>query len=321
MLYQFDDIEQAAEILPDLQLDYRQLGRGPIRISIRLQAVGEISVATASLNRLVEGWGHVNPGHVLFLLCTGGQADNHYDSYRLCPGQAYLKIGGTPPGQQLLKPGYQATLLTLPVRLVENQLGRPLDSKLGNGAVADLAPSVLSRTIDLIHASQSLEGPNQRHLSDLLAGVLCSGLSLGSDLHNFSKPDGKTMLARAIRERLADCPEMTLGDICGALCISERTLRRVFSEVYDISPGQYNIILRLNHVRRDLRQGRLHAERTIISNVAARHGFWHMGHFCTQYRRLFGETPSQTICGLALGPNPFPAKECQVGQIRIGAEG
>ena len=51
--------------------------------------------------------------------------------------------------------------------------------------------------------------------------------------------------------------------------------------------------LRLNGVRRALQ--RAHKARTRIIDVATAWGFWHMGHFATDYRRMFGEAPSQTL--------------------------
>ena len=35
--------------------------------------------------------------------------------------------------------------------------------------------------------------------------------------------------------------------------------------------------------------------RTKVQDIAARWGFWHLGHFVTDYRRMFGELPSQTL--------------------------
>jgi len=34
---------------------------------------------------------------------------------------------------------------------------------------------------------------------------------------------------------------------------------------------------------------------TKIGTIANRCGFWHMGRFAADYRRLFGELPSETL--------------------------
>jgi len=51
--------------------------------------------------------------------------------------------------------------------------------------------------------------------------------------------------------------------------------------------------LRLNGVRRELRAGRPLAGS--VQDTAARWGFWHLGHFVTEYKQMFGELPSETL--------------------------
>jgi len=33
----------------------------------------------------------------------------------------------------------------------------------------------------------------------------------------------------------------------------------------------------------------------LVADVANRHGFWHMGQFAKDYRKTFGELPSETL--------------------------
>jgi AraC family ethanolamine operon transcriptional activator len=37
------------------------------------------------------------------------------------------------------------------------------------------------------------------------------------------------------------------------------------------------------------------SEDTLVKTVALDHGFWHFGNFSQDYRKLFGETPSETL--------------------------
>ncbi|MDE1161060.1 MAG: helix-turn-helix domain-containing protein [Acidobacteriaceae bacterium] len=84
-----------------------------------------------------------------------------------------------------------------------------------------------------------------------------------------------------------------IQEICRALHVSRRTLQYAFEEVCDISPAAYLRILRLNCARRALR------DRTSAFNdvrgIAAQSGFWHPSQFATDYRRFFGEKPSDTL--------------------------
>jgi AraC family ethanolamine operon transcriptional activator len=53
--------------------------------------------------------------------------------------------------------------------------------------------------------------------------------------------------------------------------------------------------IRLNGVRRELQKAR--CELCNVQDVAAAWGFWHMSQFATDYRKLFGLRPSDTLKG------------------------
>jgi AraC family ethanolamine operon transcriptional activator len=46
-------------------------------------------------------------------------------------------------------------------------------------------------------------------------------------------------------------------------------------------------------VRRELRDA--NPATTQVQDVAARWGFWHLSHFASDYRAMFGELPSDTL--------------------------
>jgi AraC family ethanolamine operon transcriptional activator len=74
--------------------------------------------------------------------------------------------------------------------------------------------------------------------------------------------------------------------------VSRRTLQYSFQEVLGINPVRFLRAMRLNGVRRDLKSGSRPA--ASVQDIAARWGFWHLGHFVTDYKRMFGELPSET---------------------------
>jgi AraC family ethanolamine operon transcriptional activator len=100
-------------------------------------------------------------------------------------------------------------------------------------------------------------------------------------------------VVRRVRELVTEQPQDYLGveRLCSELHITRRTLQNCFQDSLGISPANYLRLVRLNAVRRELRNGT--ADQT-IGDVAARWGFWHMGHFSHDYKALFGETPSHT---------------------------
>jgi AraC family ethanolamine operon transcriptional activator len=60
-----------------------------------------------------------------------------------------------------------------------------------------------------------------------------------------------------------------------------------------MSPMAYLKTQRLNQVRQQLKACRHH--RTTVTDVAIQCGFWHMGQFAKDYRKMFGECPSETL--------------------------
>ena len=52
--------------------------------------------------------------------------------------------------------------------------------------------------------------------------------------------------------------------------------------------------LRMSRVRHDLLNFSSQNSESIIEVVAI-HGFWHMGQFAADYRRIYGELPSETL--------------------------
>jgi AraC family ethanolamine operon transcriptional activator len=105
-------------------------------------------------------------------------------------------------------------------------------------------------------------------------------------------PAARALALRAeawLRQNLAEPPK--IADLCGALGASERTLYEAFREHLGTTPKSYLKTLRLQAARRDL----LHGAGRRVTDVALEWGFLHFGWFSRDYRRLFGETPRQTL--------------------------
>lgn len=85
---------------------------------------------------------------------------------------------------------------------------------------------------------------------------------------------------------------LTVEGLCRELHVTRRTLQNGFQEVTAMSPLPFLRALRLNQVRRLLRSPQGSADS--IQQLAEDWGFATPSHFSYDYRRLFGETPSQT---------------------------
>jgi AraC family ethanolamine operon transcriptional activator len=92
----------------------------------------------------------------------------------------------------------------------------------------------------------------------------------------------------ANRDRAVGVPEL-----CEHLHVSRRTLQYCFQDVLGMAPATYVRAIRLNGARRDLCNAS--RDSRSVQDVAAAWGFWHMSQFATDYRKLFGMRPSDTL--------------------------
>jgi AraC family ethanolamine operon transcriptional activator len=93
-----------------------------------------------------------------------------------------------------------------------------------------------------------------------------------------------------LRQRL-DWP-VTVRELCEAVGVGVRCLELGFLETFGISPKAYITTLRLNGIRKDMLQATSGAR---VSDYAAKWGFFHFSRFAADYRKFFGESPSETL--------------------------
>ena len=84
-----------------------------------------------------------------------------------------------------------------------------------------------------------------------------------------------------------------LKDLCRVANVSERTLQYKFKSYLGLSPKRYLRVQRLNMVYKKLSHS--NATDTKIADIANECGFFHLGQFAADYRRHFGELPSETL--------------------------
>jgi len=86
---------------------------------------------------------------------------------------------------------------------------------------------------------------------------------------------------------------ITVPELCERVHVSRRTLQYCFEDVLGMSPTLYLRRVRLNGVRRQLRDP--HSPHQAIGSVAADWGFGNFSQFSSDYRKLFGECASTSL--------------------------
>jgi AraC family ethanolamine operon transcriptional activator len=87
--------------------------------------------------------------------------------------------------------------------------------------------------------------------------------------------------------------DLRVSELCRMTKVSESTLLRLFKERFDLPPKTYINMVRLNGLHKELINGV--TSNLNISDCANDWGFWHMGQLAKDYKRMFGELPSETL--------------------------
>ena len=87
--------------------------------------------------------------------------------------------------------------------------------------------------------------------------------------------------------------DLTFSDLVEVSGVSARTLYSRFSEAYGLGPMAYLKRVRLMRCREDLLAADPDAK--FVGYIAAKWGFYHLSSFARDYRRRFGELPSETL--------------------------
>jgi AraC-like DNA-binding protein len=95
-------------------------------------------------------------------------------------------------------------------------------------------------------------------------------------------------LMQASSDRALHVPE-----ICQQIGVSERALRGCCQEYFGVGPRRYLILRRMHLAYQGLRAA--DPSSASVTEIATQFGFWELGRFAVEYRRIFGEPPSDTL--------------------------
>jgi len=194
------------------------------------------------------------------------------------PVEDMASLGAAMAGCDLTPP--RAPLLITPAPAAMARLQR-LHSAAGH--LAEEAPAVIADP----DAARGLE----QALIEAMVACLGKG-QIGEDTVAKRRHE---LIIRRFRRVLEENPGQVLylPEICAAVGVSDRTLRRCCQEHLGMGPKRYLLLRRLQLARRALRE--VGSSMATVTEIATRYGFWHFGRFAGAYQSIFGEMPSATL--------------------------
>ncbi len=179
-----------------------------------------------------------------------------------------------------------------PIRRPPNtQLIRPAPEVLQRLSALHRAAAALARTDPALLARPQVARAFEAQLTEMMVRSIGEGERL--------RVMAATLRQRSIISHFEEFLEVRRGqpvylvDICKAIGVSERTLRAACQDQFGMSPTRYLWLRRMYLARRRLADAAGAA--ISVTEIAMANGFWELGRFASEYRSLFGETPSMTL--------------------------
>jgi AraC family ethanolamine operon transcriptional activator len=302
------DFDELAGAFPQWNLHFRQFGRGPFRGQLQFLQLGGIQVFRVAVNRMIHIKGWPPPGSFGCFPVLAANENAVWGGRHLKAGQVRVFDPGQEVDHVTAADHYQLVALTVDGDLFRQEVpvlgGFDPDERLVGKEVVTPSPahcralcSHLVGSFDLAQAQPDLLAQSGRWIEQECLRHFAGLLSRSKDDRTACNPSNRARVVRraeeSMRAHLGD--PLSVLDLCRELGVSERTLHYAFQEVRGLSPMAYFKASRLNVVRQELKAAP--AGTTTVREIAQRWGLWHSGEFAADYRRLFGELPSQTLNG------------------------
>jgi AraC-like DNA-binding protein len=286
-------IRVKAEQLPLLSVGYLHFSADA---AMRMTNVSGYHVAVALSGHTVTRW---PDGHASTVAAPGSATVYRPDSEvelmwsRDC-GQLGIKIDSIEITREL-------------EMLLDRPIGKPVEFARRLDMTATSSDGWL-RLLEILAREAGRDDGLLRHRLAVanLQHLLIEGLLL-TQPHNYTaalSEDGRSapdaVVKRAI-ELMCSHPEWvwTTSELARATGVSARALQKAFARSGEPPPMTYLRSVRLRKVRADLGDAAQRGSGAVVTTVASRWGFVHLGRFAQQYRETFGESPSQTLRGAA----------------------
>ncbi len=303
----FDDFDDLADQANNWNLELSQLDRGSFRGELLQFGIGNVHVGEAKFGRVLNQKGAPPDGLRTIAVPAVDDLKLTWRGEKIV-GDELLVF---PQGSELSgvsDPRFHMYTCTFPMELLASVFADigvdQLDDQCRGAGVIHCDAMAMTSLRNLLRglcdsAIVQATGPSdgsffQRVLNELprrLASAVATAHHSSSP-KNARKRERALVRAEAFIEQTGGAG-IKIKDICRAAQVSQRTLQYAFVERFGVTPQGFLKSFRLNSVRRQLRLADHFNES--ITDIANRFGFWHLGQFAADYRRLFGELPSETV--------------------------
>jgi AraC family ethanolamine operon transcriptional activator len=298
-----NDADQMKEFAAFWSVEQEQLEPGPYTGRISAFHTPRLQIAITHRSRSTRVRGQVPRHAVVFGLVLPSPNPSFFRCRRLGPQEIAMVASGE---ELMLQTMGDSRVVTVAVSAsvaadyAHSAWGEPLAARCRDGRFllsGGTAGAIGEKLVTFIHAT--LKQPEKLHDDEFCARLeqLILDALLGNvDAHRPQpiRSERREFAIRAKEYLRAHANEpLRMGELCGEIGRSSRTLEIGFREAFGMSLKARLQAMRLNGAHRDLRAAK-GSEKT-VKEIAMKWGFMHLGRFSVNYRKWFGECPSETL--------------------------
>lgn len=305
----FADFEEFAEAIREWDLDFRQLDTGNSPAELTQLACGDVLLTHADFNRIYHQRGGTPTNMRTFAFFDSEVKRLEWCGHDVVVNNTLCMFDNSGSFEAVTQPDFKVFTISLPEeKLVQiaQRLGLhdPHEIFKSSETVMQLPSSIACELYALMKQLKQAGVSGQEYLetdgfeNDLDNTMPCLLVeAIARNYNSSTRPllsNRKTALKKANEYIDASlCSNINMDELCDASDTSQRTLEYAFKEQYGLTPKRYILYARLNQVNKELL--RANPKETTITMIAGKYGFWHMGQFSRDYRRLFGVNPSESL--------------------------
>lgn len=302
----FNDPQQHAGSIHGWRQVYDQLGRGCLTSELRQLSADRFQVFQEVLDKRVVQRGYAPKGRLCAAMSLGGapvvqgQQVGSHSVVLLRDGEEFVLHA--PEGTHFFAFNIDTVRFAklAAFELSSEQLKRlKTTSQLSvdDALLARIRQRIYPLFCHLVEQSDAISPTAEKMLEDELLNAFLDLFSNATDEVRCRR--GNVSVSAYLVKRCQDLIDasgdtpLSILDLCEHLRVSRRTLQNSFQAVTGMRPVEYLRNLRLNAVRRRLNTTSACTHN--VGEIAVAMGFFHLSHFATHYRELFGESPSETL--------------------------
>jgi AraC family transcriptional regulator, ethanolamine operon transcriptional activator len=308
--FRCDDAQAQARLLSGWNQDYCQVSRGAFAGTLQTATIDGAFVFRESANRSLLQHGLLEEGAIGIAIPVRLAGRAKFCGHDCHAGQVYVYSGRD--GFEFCSPADHAVvgIAFAPEALatIRRQAGNGFPAAwIARAGAHDVDPTVLGKVrtfaLGLLEAAEAAPMLLENgHASAALGDAIVANLL---ELFSASAPPDTAHAAPQVRVKLVERARehvranahepVSVASLCAELGVSRRTLQYCFQDVLGVGPNTYMRAVRLNGAHEAM------CTAPSVTDAAYDWGFWHLGQFAADYRKMFGELPSQTFRRLGQG--------------------